>query len=135
MPRNILMNLEISVLFIRMANLTLLRRDAYLDHLKPGVKQDHSFALQYSPLQPYGLFLNNSLHRAEDDITKFEATKQFTQPETGSGGFAHKKESHSSPRLQTPENKTQPSPSFKAMKFQLGGFHVTKPTRSSPKYK
>ena len=56
-------------------------QDAYLDHLKPGVKQDNWCALCNAPLQSYGLFPGDALHWAEDDITKFEATNLSTNPD------------------------------------------------------
>ena len=39
--------------FVQMANLTLLRRDAYLENLKPGVKHDTLSALRNCPLNGY----------------------------------------------------------------------------------
>ena len=38
-------------LFVTMSNLTLMDRDVYLDHLKPGVKQDNWYSLRNAPLQ------------------------------------------------------------------------------------
>ena len=43
-------------LFVNMANLVLLRRDSYLDHVKPGVKSDIWTRLRNAPLFNYGLF-------------------------------------------------------------------------------
>ena len=77
-------------LFVTMANLALLHRDGYLNHLKPGVKQNNLCALRNAPLQSYGLFPDDALHRAEDDIKGFETTKWNTQSTSGSDDFAHK---------------------------------------------
>ena len=68
------------LLFITMSNFTLMRRDAHLDHLKPGVKQDNWCALRYAPLHSYGLFPDDALRKAEEDITKFESTRRTSQP-------------------------------------------------------
>ena len=38
------------IIFVQMGNITLLRRDAYLDHLKQGLKPDTWCALRNSPL-------------------------------------------------------------------------------------
>ena len=42
--------------FIQMANLTLVRRDSYLEHLKAGVKPDTFSSLRNCPLQTRALF-------------------------------------------------------------------------------
>ena len=78
-------------LFITMSNFTLMRRDAYLDHLKSGVQQDNWCALRNAPLHSYGLFLDDALRKAEEDITKFESSRRTSQPSSGSGGFLQKK--------------------------------------------
>ena len=50
--------------FVQMANLTLLRRDSYLENLRSGVKHDTFSALCNCPLNGDALF-----HDAEDEIT------------------------------------------------------------------
>ena len=42
--------------FITMGNLTLVRRDAYLSHLRTGIKQDTLTALRTAPLHLSTLF-------------------------------------------------------------------------------
>ena len=42
--------------FISMANLTLVRRDGNLDHLKPGIKHDTLGDLRITPLHLPSLF-------------------------------------------------------------------------------
>ena len=78
-------------LFITMSNFTLMRRDAYLDHLRPGVKLDNRCTLRNAPLHSYGLFPDDALRKAEEDITKFESTRRISLPGSGSGGFPQKK--------------------------------------------
>ena len=77
-----------------------MRRDACLDQLKPGVKQDNWCALRNAPFQSYGPFPDDVLRMAEEDINKFESDRQTTQPGSGSGGFPYKK-----------ANRLQPYPS------------------------
>ena len=74
--------------FTQMANLTLVRRDSYLEHLKPGVKPDTFAALRNCPLNGYALFPDAIIRKAEDDITQHEAAKRTSQPGLGHGGFA-----------------------------------------------
>ena len=74
-------------IFVHMANLTLARRDAYLDNLKPGVKPDTFSALRNCPLNGYALFPDAIIRKAEDEITQYENTKRSSQPGSGHGGF------------------------------------------------
>ena len=68
-----------------MPNLTLLRRDSFLDHLNQGIKPD-TFSW-------HALFPDAVIKKAEDEIAQFENTKHTLQPIPGPGGFAggHKK--------------------------------------------
>ena len=52
--------------FINVANLTLARRDAYLAHVKAGIKQDNLFLLRQAPIHLNKLFLDQFLKKAED---------------------------------------------------------------------
>ena len=74
--------------FTQMANLTLVRRDSYLEHLKPGVKPDTFASLRNCSLNGYALFPDAIIRKAEDDITQHEAAKRTSQPGPGHGGFA-----------------------------------------------
>ena len=83
---------QLGNLFIQMANLTLLRRDAFLEHLKQGVKPDTFSALRNCPLNGYALFPDAVIRKAEDEIAQFESPKRTRQPGPGQGGFTgHKK--------------------------------------------
>ena len=42
--------------FVHLANLILIRRNAYLEHVKPGIKQDTWLHLRNAPMFGYGLF-------------------------------------------------------------------------------
>ena len=74
--------------FTQMANLTLVRRDSYLEHLKPGIKPDTFSALKNCLLNGYALFPDAVIWKAEDDIAQHEAAKRTSQPDPGHGGFA-----------------------------------------------
>ena len=79
--------------FTQMANLTLVRRDSYLEHIKPGVKPDTFSALRNCALNGHALFPDAVIRKAEDEIAQFETTRCTSQPGSGHGGFAtgHKK--------------------------------------------
>ena len=56
-----------------MGNLTLVCRDAYLSHLRTGIKPDTLTALRTAPLHISTLFPNSIIKRAEEDIAQFES--------------------------------------------------------------
>ena len=62
--------------FVTVANSTLARRDAYLSHLKSGIKPDTLAALRTAPLQMNPLFPDEVLKQAEQDIATFESKNQ-----------------------------------------------------------
>ena len=68
-------------LLVHMANLILIRRDSYLEHVKVGVKQDTMNILRNSPLFGYGVFPDAAT--AEQDITKHESTGVAPGPGPG----------------------------------------------------
>ena len=70
-------------LFVNMANLVLLRHDSYLDHVKLGVKPDTWTRLRNAPLFNYGLFPDDLICIAEQDITKSESTSAAPRPGPG----------------------------------------------------
>ena len=70
-------------LFVNMANLILVQRDAYLDFVKPGVKQDTMNLLRNAPLFGYGLFPDAAIMTAEQDIQKFETSSVAQRPRPG----------------------------------------------------
>ena len=64
--------------FITMGNLTLVRHDAYLSHLRTGIKQDTLTALRTAPLHLPTLFPDATIKRAEEDIAQFESKGHST---------------------------------------------------------
>ena len=76
-------------LFVQLANFILLRRDSYLEYVKPGLKPDTWNKLRNAPLFTYGLFPDDILAIAEQDIQKHESARSASGP--GSGTFQHSK--------------------------------------------
>ena len=74
--------------FIQMANLTLVHRDSFLEHIKAGVKPDTFSALPNCPLNTHALFPDALIRKAEDEIAQFETQKCINQPSPGCGRFA-----------------------------------------------
>ena len=62
--------------FISMGNLTLARRDAYLTHVKSGIKPDTIAALRTAPLHIPTLFPDSVIKRAEEEISHLESRGQ-----------------------------------------------------------
>ena len=60
------------LVFINVADMTLARRDAYLPHMKAGIKQDTLSALRQAPIHLDKLFPDEIVKRAEEDIAQFE---------------------------------------------------------------
>ena len=58
--------------FITMGNSTLTRRDAYLSHLKNGIKPDTFAALRTAPLQGGTLFPDAIIKKAEEEISHYD---------------------------------------------------------------
>ena len=59
--------------FIFMGNFTLARRDAYLSHLRTGIKPDTLIALTTALLQIATLFPDSVVKKTEDDIAQFKS--------------------------------------------------------------
>ena len=62
--------------FVTMGNVTLARRDSYLNHIKNGVKSDTLAALRSAPLQLGTLFPDTVIKRAEEEISHYDSKKQ-----------------------------------------------------------
>ena len=62
--------------FVSMGNVTLGRRDSYLNHIKGGVKPETIAALRTAPLHIPTLFPDSVIKRAEEEIPHFEAKGQ-----------------------------------------------------------
>ena len=62
--------------FVTMGNLTLVCRDAYMSHLRTGIKHDTITALRTAPLHIPTLFSDAAIKKAEEDIAHFESKNQ-----------------------------------------------------------
>ena len=62
--------------FFTMGNLTLARREAYLNHLKNGIKPDTFAALRTGPLHITTLFPESAIKRAEEEISHYDSKSQ-----------------------------------------------------------
>ena len=71
--------------FISMGNLTLARRDAYLTHVKSGIKPDTIAALRTAPLHIPTLFPDAVIKRAEEEITNLRPKVTQTVPAAKAG--------------------------------------------------
>ena len=54
------------------ANLTLARRDSYLDFVRTGIKQDTLMSLRSAPLHMSALFPDHIISKTEEEIRPFE---------------------------------------------------------------
>ena len=70
-------------LFVHMANMILVQRDAYLDFVKSGVKQDTLNSLRNAPMFGYALFPDAAIMTAEQDIQKHETSSGSQRPGPG----------------------------------------------------
>ena len=59
--------------FTDLANILLLRRDAYLEHLRLGVKPDTTTSLRLAPPHPTTLFEDSVIAKAEREISEYES--------------------------------------------------------------
>ena len=73
--------------FINVANLTLTRRDSYLDYLKAGIKQDTLNALRTAPLHMSTLFPDHLISKAEEEIRHHEEKRTSGPSHKGSQRF------------------------------------------------
>ena len=73
--------------FISMANLTLARRDSYLELLRGGVKPDTSTALRTAPVHLNSLFPDSWLVKAEDEISRSEEMRSSGSSNRKPGRF------------------------------------------------
>ena len=99
----------VDILFVQMGNITLLRRDAYLDRLKQGIKPDTWCVLHNSHLNSSGLFPNDMVHRAEEEIAKSETERRTTQPGSGHGGYSSRKQNRYQPHQSSWNSNPEPN--------------------------
>ena len=66
--------------FTGLANILLLRREAYLEHAKLGVKPETIAQLRVSPLHLSTLFDDDSVSKAEKEVSEYEARPPPSSP-------------------------------------------------------
>ena len=103
--------------FINVANLTLTRRDSYLDYLKAGIKQDTLNALRTAPLHMSALFLDHLISKAKEEIRHSEDKRT-----SGSSHKAHRFHPyHQSSKQQQPDQDRKSSlPAWKQLGRRRG---------------
>ena len=109
--------------FINVANMTLARRDAYLAHVKVGIKHDTLSALRQAPIQLDKLFPEQMLKKAEEDIAQHENKNRPSQSSTG----FRKDRFH----LYQRNDKTRDQKSGKPAWKTIGGFQQKKKGKNS----
>ena len=77
-----------------MGNLTLTRRDVYLNHLKNGIKPDTFVALRTGPLYIATLFPESVIKRAEEEIAHYDSKSQPAATSSRSKARFHPYERH-----------------------------------------
>ena len=107
--------------FISMGNLTLAHRDAYLNHLKSGIKPDTVAALRTAPLYIPTLFPDSIIKRAEE-IAHFESKGQSSS--RGKGRY------HPYERTEKRSDSKSDRPAWK----NIGKGHYKKPKGKSSSY-
>ena len=122
--------------FITMGNLTLVRRDAYVSHLRTGIKQDTLTALRAAPLHIPTLFPDSTIKRAEEEIAQFEA-KGHTAPQQGKGRFhpyerPDKKHTNKDTRPEKPAWKTIGKKPFRKGR---SSYYSSRPAKGQQSYK
>ena len=123
--------------FVTVANSTLARRNAYLSHLKAGIKPDTLASLRTSPLQMATLFPNEALKQAEQDIANFETKSQ--PPSGAKKGCFHPYERSD----KRPDNRKQDRPAWKNLGYRgqskrgkgKASHYTSRPAKGQQSYK
>ena len=95
--------------FISMANLTLARRDSYLEFIRGGVKPDTLTALCTSPVHLLSLFPDSLLVKAEDEISRSEERRSMGNTQRKPGRFHPYVPSSTKPSHQPDRKPTTPA--------------------------
>ena len=122
--------------FVTVANSTLTRRDAYLSHLKAGIKPDTLAALRTGPLNMATLFPEDALKQAEQEIPNFESKGQI---HTGKKARFHPYERPE----KRPDNKKPERPAWKNVGYRgqskrgrgKSSYYSSRPAKGQQSYK
>ena len=125
--------------FIPMGNITLARRDAYLSHLRTGIKLDTFNALRTGPLHINTLFPDSVIRKAEEDIAHFKSKGHSSS--THSKGQYHpyewpdkRSDSRSEAKLERPGWKNISRKQFKKGKGRSANYS-SRPAKGQQSYK
>ena len=124
--------------FINVANLTLTRRDSYLDYLTAGIKQDTLNALRSAPLHMSALFPDHLFSKAEEEIRHHEDKCTTGSSHKGSHRFHLY---HQPSKQQQPDQDRKPSlPAWKQLGRRRGqrshwGKTAKRPAKTQKQYK
>ena len=122
--------------FISLGNLTLARRDSYLNHVKAGVKQDTITALRTAPLHIPTLFTDSVIKRAEEEIAHFEAKHKLVPGvRVGTTHMSAQRRGQTrgrTPRMTDPLGRTLAKGTTRNPRGSLPVTHPDQPRASSP---
>ena len=113
--------------FISMGNLTLARHDAYLTHVKSGIKPDTVAALRTAPLIISTLFPDSVIKRAEEEISHYESRGQASGSRAKARFYPYERPDKKSDRRQ---DKKGDKPAWK----NIGKGRYRKPRRKASNY-
>ena len=119
--------------FVDLANYTLLRRDAYLQHLRYGIKPDTILAMRVAPVHLDTLFPEELVRRAEKELNDFEARRP---PPKDRPGHPYKSPASTQPQAQAQAKPSgyqrhQKSSSAARPPTQSGSFHTSRQSGAS----
>ena len=120
--------------FISMGNLTLARRDSYLNHVKGGVKPDTITTLRTAPLHIPTLFPDSVIKRAEEEIAHFEAKGQSSSKGKGRYHPYERTEKRSDSKNDRPAWKNISKGSYKKSKGKSASYS-SRPAKGQQSYK
>ena len=119
--------LTFTFVFISMGNLTLARHDAYLTHVKSGIKPDTVADLRTAPLHIPTLFPDAVIKRAEEEISHYESK--------GHSGSSHSKARfHPYERSDRRSDKRPDKKGDKSAWKNIGKGRYRKPRGKAPSY-
>ena len=100
--------------FVNVANLTLARRDSYLEFIRSGIKQDTLLSLRSAPLHMSALFPDHIITKAEEEIRHFEDKR--TPGPTRKGQRFHPYAQSSKPHYHQQSEQTSTLPAWKQIR-------------------
>ena len=104
--------------FVALGNLTLARRDAYLNHVKNGIKPDTLATLRTGPLHIATLFSDAVIKRPEEEIAYYDSKGQSASSSSRVKGWYHPYE-RSDKRSEGRSESKQERPAWKNIEDSL----------------